>query len=287
MRSCFIFKCFFKILILSVLLFSELSYGSRLNAYEEIHPWRHSYLNKTVTIPHPLIVISPFEKKTSSPSFNKIRHLALAPFLDGRNCNSEEDPPSMDFFRVHRILPENTPLQLIQAFMVGKKINFVEKFILKTLSLFEIGLKGGPTLYFIAKDSTNNKFIINELRVINEMFYHYSPSLPAEKARTILKAFKNLQLQTVLLEMETYHEFFNEKCRFYSSLEDQKKNEKWPQKAFEVLSQFSKQQKQYVLKNIELKGKSIQLTVNKTSLAFLLLNSSSLSIKNISLPETQ
>lgn len=287
MRSCFIFKCFLKTLILSTLLFSGLSYGSRFNAYEEIQPWRHSYLNKTVKIPHPLIVISLFEKKTSSPSFNKIRRLALAPFLDGRNCNSGEDPPFIDFFRVHRILPENTPLQLIHAFMAGKKINFMEKFILKTLSLFEMGLKGGPSLYFIAKDSTNNKFIINELRVINEMFYHYSPSPPAEKARTILKAFKNLQRQTVFLEMEAYHEFFNEKCRFYSSSEDQKKNKKWLQTAFKVLSQFSKQQKQYVLENIELKGKFIQLTVNKPSLALLLLNSSSLSIKNISLSETQ
>ena len=287
MRSYFIFKYFFKTLILSTLLFSKFSYGSRLNAYEEIQPWRNSYLNKTVKVPHPLIIISHFEKMISSPSFKKIRRLALAPFLDGRNCHSGEGPPSIDFFRVHRILPENTPLHLTQAFMAGKKVSFMEKFVLKTLSLFEIGLKGGPSLYFIAKDLKNEKFIIQKRRVINEMFYHYFPSFPAEKARTILKAFKDLQLQTVLLEMETYREFFNEKCRFYSPSEDQKRNKKWPQTAFKVLSQFSKQQKQYVLKNMELKGKYIQLTVNKFSLAFLLLNSSSLSIKNISLLEIQ
>ena len=269
------------------MLFSELSYGSRLNAYEEIQPWRHSYLNKTVKVPHPLIIVSPSEKRATLPSFNKIKRLALAPFLNGRNCNAGEDPPSMDFFKIHLVLPENTPLQLVQAFMIGEKIGFMEKFILKTLSLFEIGLKGGPSVYFIAKDSKNKQFIIHELRVITEMFYHYSPSPPAEKARTILKAFTNLQLKTVLLEIETYHEFFREKCQFYSSSEDQKNNKKWPQKAFEVLSQFSKQQKQYVLKNRELKGKFIQLTINKVSLALLLLNSSSLGIKNINLLETQ
>ena len=271
------------------MLLFEPSYGAPLNVYEETRPWKNSYLNQTVQIPHPLIIVSHFEKTIISPSFQKINRLAWAPFLDGRDCHAGEKPPYVDFFIVHRILPEQTPFQLTQAFMIDEKFSLLEKFIFKTLSLFEIGIKGGPPLYFVAKDSKNQKFIINELRVINEMFYLYSPSNPlssAGKARTILKAFQiqKRHLQTVLLEVETYQEFFDEKCQFYQSPEDKKKNRKWPQKAFKALSQFSKQQKEYVFTNIELKGKYIQLKVNKKSLAFLLLNSASLSIKNITLP---
>ena len=242
-----------------------------------------------------MIIISHFENKISSPSFKKINRLALAPFLGGRNCRAETNNPFIEFFTVHRILPEKTPLKLIQAFMIDKKFNLMEKFIFKTLSLFEIGIKGGPPMYFIAKDSNNEKFIIDEQRVIKELFYLYSPSnksppfSPAEKTRRILKVFptQKLSLQTIFLEIETYQEFFNEKCRFYQSPEDKKKNRKWPLLAFQALSLFSKKQTQYVFKNIELKEKIIQLQVNKKSLAFLMLNSSHLSIKNITLEKIQ
>ena len=124
-------------------------------------------------MPHPLIIISHFEHKISSPSLKKINRLALAPFLDGRDCHAETQNPYIDFFIVHRILPENTPLKLIYAFMIDEKFSLLEKFIFKTLSLFELGMKGGPPLYFIAKDSKNKKFVIHERRVITKMFYLY------------------------------------------------------------------------------------------------------------------
>ena len=284
-----IFKQFFKILVVSIIFFSESSYGNAGNVYEETRPWKHSYLNKTVTIPHPLIIISDFENIISSPAFKKINRLALAPFLDGRDCHSGERRPYINSYIIDRILPENTPFKLIQAFMIDEKFNLLEKFIFKTLSLFEIGVKGGPPLYFIARDSTDEKFIINELRVVNEMFYLYSPSgdssSSARKARKILKAFKTQKshFQTISLEIETYQEFFDEKCQFYQSPEDKKKIRRWPQTVFRVLSQFSRQKTPYIFEDMELKGKYITLKVDEVSLAFLLLNSSHLSIKNISL----
>ena len=287
-----IFKQFLKILGIGIIFLSESSYGNAHNLYEETQPWKHSYLNKTVKIPHPLVIISDFENIISSPAFKKINRLALAPFLDGRECHSGEKHPYIQSFRVYRILPENTPFELIQAFMIDERFSLLEKFIFKTLSLFEMGVKGGPPLYFVAKDSTDEKFTINELRVINEMFYLYSPSgdssSSAGKARAILKAFKTREshLQTISLEIETYQEFFDEKCQFYQSPEDQKKNKQWPQMAFQALSQFVSQQTSYTFKNMELNGKYIKLEVDEASLAFLLLNSSHLSIKNIVLHST-
>ena len=251
--------------------------GNSQTLYQEVPLWKNDYVHQTFKIPHPLIMTSEWERPFSSSILQTVS-FAQAPFLNGRKCNQNAKKPYIFAFTVKSILSPHTPFKITKAFfLVNKKTSTPHKLFLQVFSLTGKGLRGGPRIYYIAQDSRKNKFNIDSRRIHKGLFYIYDqPS--AQKAKNLLQIFQPQKTQTVLLEIETYQEYF-EKCGFYQSKEN--KIENWPEGTFNALVQFSKQHQQYKLDNIQKTGNQIEVSIDKKSLALLLLNSSHLSISNI------
>ena len=255
---------------------------------EVVYLWKgkNSLIDQTVSIPQPLIIINYTQPEPSTP-FQNINRFLKPPHLDGKVCAAIKD--QLFSQKIEGILPPNTPLKITKAFTIINNPGFIRNLVVKLMDFNGIGVKGGPLTYYIAMDSENKEFIINEITASNINFYIYNWS-PSKKAARIISDFtkRGEQTQRVSLTFELSKEH-DEKCG-YGWPKGQEPKRMKPEEEMQILIEktlktIEESSSLYVFKNINSNSNQIAVDVNDKSLAFLILNSSPLRIKNISLIE--
>ena len=253
------------------------------NTYQEAFPWRNSYIGRTMHLPRPFIIVHNFKDFLSSPTIDEINRLALKAELTGRPCGRGESDPHFLLFNVESVLPAKTSFTIKKAFITARQMGWGRSLFLKLLSLKGIGIRGDHSVYYYIaeeKDSKKN-FVIHEQRVHEELSYLYNTE-GMKKAHSIINRFPSKGPQTILMKIETYREYFRDKCR-YSNAKDINLLRNWPRKAFKAIVKFAEEHPEYLLKNAFYTKKGINITVNKQSLSLLILNSQNLSLKDINM----
>lgn len=253
---------------------------------EDVYLWKseNSLEGQSISIPHYLIIAS-YPRSVPSTLFQEVDRFLIPPYLSGGQCSSNRD---LYFMRkVKGVLPPNTHLEVTEAFYVLKNPVFMQKLTHKILHFIGIGFKGGPLTYYLARDSKNKQFILNEIITYEPNFYNYD-SLSAQRAANILSHFteKNQETQQVSLTFELTDEH-NKKCGWGWPKGEEPKKIK-PKEEIKILMRkvvefMQKHISFYVFENIQIHSDQLELTLNRNALAFLILNSSPLRIKNISL----
>ena len=263
-------------------LFGWLASASDSERAEDIYLWKgkHSLIDETISIPHPLIVTS-YTQPIASDIFQRVNKILKAPYLDGGQCSLNKDP----YFsrRVEGILPPKTPLAVIKAFYVLKKSGLFRKLILKLIDFMEIPGKGGPEIYYLVRTLKNQEFIIAS----STYFYTYG-SLQAKKAACIISDFTegDEEIQRVLLRFEL-SKTHDEKCGYGWPKGQEPKRIK-PTEETKILMKrtlriIEENRSVYTFKKVNNHINQIEVDIDYKSLAFLILNSSPLRIKDISL----
>ena len=249
---------------------------------EDIYLWKgnHSLIGEIISIPHPLIVTS-YTQPASSDVFQRVNRVLAAPYLDGALCSLNKD----QYFsrKVEGILPPKTPLEIIKAFHVLKDPGLLRTFVLKLIDFFGVPGKGGPSIYYLVKGLKDQEFIIAS----SVYFYTYG-SPRAKKAARIISDFTEVDqnIQRILLRFELSKEG-DEKCG-YGWPKGQEPKRMKPTEEMKiimekVLQMMEKYSSAYVFENISSHSNQTEVNVNDKALVFLILNSSPLRIKNISL----
>ena len=249
---------------------------------EEVYLWKgeHSLIEKTISIPHPLIITS-YTKPVSSDIFHKVNRILKAPYLDGGDCSLNKD----QYFsrRVKGILSPKTPLIVIKAFHVLKNPGLLRKLILKLTDFMEIPGKGGPAIYYLVKGLNNQDFIVDSV-----IYFSTYGSSRAKKAVRIISNFTeaNKKIQRVLLKFELSKEH-DEKCG-YGWPKGQEPKRMKPTTEIKILMErtlriIEENRLIYTFKNVNSHSNQIEVDVDYKALTFLILNSSPLRIKSISL----
>ena len=251
---------------------------------EDVYLWKgkHSLKDQKISIPQYLIITG---YARPSPLFQKAEGFLIPPYLEGEECSVY----SGIYFskKVKGVFPPNTPLEVIEAFHVLKDPGLIEKLIIKILDFKGIGVKGGPVTYCLVRGPANREFILRETITYRPNFYRYnSPS--AQRAANILSHFKGRDRKTkkVLLTFELTKEH-NEKCGWGWPKGEEPKIPK-PEEEIKVLMeramQFMKTNSSlYTFENILSHSDQVEVDLGEKALAFLVLNSSPLRIKDISL----
>jgi len=252
----------------------------------DVYLWKgeNSLKGQIIVIPQYLIIAS-YARAIPSALFQKVDNFLIPPFLDGRECSANRD---LYFSRkVKGVLPPSASLQTVEAFHVLRDPTFTQKLMYKLLNFKGIGIKGGPITYYLVTDSSNEKFILTETIAYEPNFYRYN-SEPAKRAAHILSRFtgRDQEIKRVLLTFELTEEH-NEKCGWGWPKGKEPKKVK-PEEEIKIVKKrtikfLEKHNSLYTFENIQSQTNQIELGVNKKSLAFLILNSSPLRIKNISL----
>ena len=264
------------------ILFFLLGWSSSASAeVEDVYLWkRHSLIDKTISVPHPLIITS-YTKPVSLDVFQRVNGFLRASYLDGGRCSINKGK----YFskKVKGIIAPNTPLTVIKVFHVLKNLGLFEKFIMKLIDFKGGPEKVGPELYYLVRDLNSHEFIVAS----GSCFYTYG-SPGSKKAARIISDFtgKNKGIQRVLLTFELSKDF-DEKCGYgYPKGQEPKRiNPKEEMKMLiEQALQFIETYKSsYAFQDIIRRSNQIEMDVGDKALAFLLLNSSPLRIKDISL----
>lgn len=264
--------------------FGWFSFGSE--KFVDVYLWKseNSLKGQNITIPQYLIIAS-YARAIPSALFQKVDNFLIPPFLDGRECSVNSD---LYFLRkVKGVLPPSTSLQAVEALHALRNPTFMQKLMYKFLHFKGIGIKGGPITYYLVTDSTNEEFILTETIAYEPNFYRYN-SQPARRAALILSHFteKDQEIKRVLLTFELTEEH-NEKCGWGWPKGKEPKKIK-PEEEIKIVKEraiqfLEKHSSLYTFEHIQSQTNQIELGVNKKSLAFLILNSSPLRIKNISL----
>lgn len=253
---------------------------------EDVYLWKskHSLKGQNISIPHYLIITN---YTRASPLLRKVNRFLYPPYLEGRECSVNRD--IYFSLKVQDVLPPNTPLDVIEVFYVRKDPGLMEKLMFKILDFKGIGIKGGPTTYCLARDSKNREFILREITAYKPNFYLYK-SLPAKKAANILSLWTNQDQQTkkVLLTFELTKEH-NKKCGWGWPKGKEPKIMK-PEEEIKILMekavQFMKKNGPlYTFEDIHIRSDQVEVALGEKALAFLILNSSPLRIKDISLAD--
>ena len=253
------------------------AYGAK-----DVDLWKDSLLNKTVQVPHPLIVISDFQH--TSPIITKLNRLIMAPFLDGRRCGITNKAVFSD--RIEKILPANTPLITTRVFKVVRNPGVIRNLVIKLMSLKELGVKGGPPTYYLVKYSDEEQSAVSVIRIYDGLFYIYKGT-GARKAAHVMAEFaeKGEGLKRVLLHFENIREY-DKKCGYYRFPEEQKKinpAKEMKESIEAALELIETHSQNYDFGNIEVRKGQIEMDVSYKGLVFLILNSSPLHIKDINL----
>ena len=253
--------------------------------FEDVYLWKGKYSLKdqSISIPQYLIITS--YHSPPSALFQKVNRFLVPPSLDGGECSANRDR----YFsrKVKAILPPKTSLKVIEAFHILKDPGLIRKLVVKLLDFKGIGVKGGPATYYLVRDSQKKEFILNEIIAYEPNFYFYD-SLPAKRVANILSHFTkpNQEARKVLLSFELTEEH-NEKCG-WGWPKGQKPERMEPEKEIKVLMERSVQFMQkhsslYTFEDIQSHSDQVEVRLDNKALAFLILNSSPLRIKDISL----
>ena len=249
---------------------------------KDVYLWKgkHSLIGETLSIPHSLIVTS-YTHSVSSDVFQKVNRVLVAPYLDGANCSLNKD----QYFsrRVEGILPPKTPLEIIKEFHVLKDSGLLRSFVLKLIDFFGIPGKGGPSIYYLVKDLKNQQFIMNSL-----VYFVTYGSSRYKKATRIISDFTEAgkSIQNILLNFELSKEG-DKKCG-YGWPEGQEPKRMNPKEELKIimekaLQRIKKYRPVYVFEDVRSRSNQIEVNVDDKALVFLILNSSPLRIKEISL----
>ena len=250
---------------------------------KDIYLWKgeHSLIGETLSIPHPLIVTG--YDSVPSDVFQRVNRVLVAPYLDGANCSLNKD----QYFsrKVEGILPLKTPLKVIKAFHVLKDPGLLRTFVLKLIDFFGVPGKGGPSIYYLVKDLKNQKFIMNSV-----VYFVTYGSTRYKKAVRIISDFieRGQTVQKVLLNFELSKES-DEKCGYGwpkgkepKRMKPAKEMKMIMEKALQVMEKY---RSVYVFEHVRSHPNQIKVNVDDKALFFLILNSSPLRIKDISLVE--
>ena len=237
---------------------------------------------KTVSIPVSLAVISSREKqegfKNYGVSFSEIiqlNRLALPLNLNGEECRSPHR--SFNTYKVLDILPKNSPLKIIQSF---PEEGTLSQLLRKTGVLkaplrqhFKLG-RTGPIPFSIVQDQRGVKTAIHSLNTSYPKDTLRKESLKADK---ILEHFqkKGQRRQKIRLLFENPREK-HKKCGFYGS----GPSADIPKEFFNTVRKMA-QDSQHTFENIQDHEKSMSLTVDEKSLAYLIFRSQDLNVKDI------
>ena len=235
----------------------------------------------------------------------------VAPVLDGGECSSAKN----NYFsaKVDGILPPKTPLKRTKAFFrvedKGWLAGWGYTWLLNFLSIIgpyiPLGRGGiAPTPYCIVEDPEKREFITDVFTASEVSFYKYG-SQGEKKAKNILARFtESEKTKKVLLSFELEKEH-NEKCgyatwEYMNELKKKypdKKADYWPkmkrpvkpEKEIKILMERSlkfmeKHRHLYIFEDIQARSDKIEVRLDSKGLAFLILNSSPLRIKNIEDP---
>ena len=261
-----------------------------LGELQDVYLWKnkHSLKGQKTSIPQYLIITSHIQP-TSSPLFQEVNSFLIPPQLEGGNCSVNRDKYFSRKAKVDGVLPPNTALEVIEVFYVLQDPGLIEKLILKILDFKGIGIKGGPTTYCLARDTENREFILRETITYKPNFYLYN-ALPAKRAANIISHFTKGDQKTkkVLLTFELTKEH-DEKCG-WGWPEGQEPKRMEPEEEIRVLMekvmQFMKKNSSlYTFEGIRSHFDQVEVSLSEKALAFLILNSSPLRIKEISLAD--
>lgn len=275
---------FYKIVFFFFILFGRFPPVSA--ELEDVYLWKskHSLKGQTISIPHYLIITN---YTRASPLLRKVNRFLYPPYLEGGECSVNRD--IYFSLKVKGVLPPNTALEVIEMFYVRKDPGLIEKLMFKILDFKGIGIKGGPAAYCLARDLENREFILREIIAYKPNFYLYN-SLPAKRAANILSHWTEQGQKTkkVLLTFELTKEH-NEKCGWGWPKGKKPKIMK-PEKEIKILMekavQFMKKNSSfYTFEDINIRSDQVEAALGEKALAFLILNSSPLRIKDISLAE--
>ena len=267
-------------------LFFLFGWSSFTSGLEDVYLWKGKYSLKDqkISIPQYLIIRS-YARSIPSPLFQKVDSFLIPPYLEGGECSVNRDIYSLQ--KIKGVLPPNTPFKAIRGFYVLQNPGLIKKLIHKVLDFRGVGIKGGPATYYLVRDSKNKEFILNETIAYEPNFYRYK-SLPAKRAANILSHLteQNQETKKVLLTFELTKEH-NEKCGWGWPKGKEPKRIK-PKEEIKILKErilqfMQKNNSPYIFENIQSRFDQMELDLNRKALAFLILNSSPLRIKNISL----
>ena len=239
--------------------------------------WNDDRLNKTVRLPHPLVVLR------KVPPLLKERELRAPPSLQGRGCGGRD---KVNFsLKVEKILPAKEPLKVMKVFVVLNNPGVIKKFFYKVLSLKNWHtFRGGPLIYYQVQDSKKQEYVMSELHLYKDFYITDFPH--AVKPSVVLSRFKTSlvnKTRIVKLELESVEEHI-EKCNYYESVEDKKSRiQKQKQATQKMINSLLKAERSLgqgiVLQNFQQSTRQVE--VNIKGLIWLMFNSSALRIKNI------
>ena len=266
-----------------ILLFSSSAFANKESTKKVVYLWKDSLIGQAIKVPHPLIALHHNGPHDLPPLLLK------PPFLNGKECSHQSDKTL--FGQVETILNPNTPLTIKKIFFTisPKKSLYLIRWIMKLLSLMEWHhFRGGANLYYLVEDNQRT-YVIDNININPALFYRYL-SASGQKAQAVLAQFQqikqiNTKGQFISITLEGYAEYI-EKCQYYQSPEELSKQKDIEiteqQKSYDrTLELIQKSTPDHFFKNIEKKGNTIEMQVNKKALALLLLNSSFLSYKAI------
>lgn len=271
-----------RLLILLVFVPFILAQGS----LEEVYLWKgkNSSIGKTVQFPYPLIVtFYSTIPKNSSPLEKEINRFLQNPYLEGKTCGSQRSIISP--MHVEKILPSQTKLTILKAYYKVEKINFFRKLILKFTSFKDLIFKGGPLMYFLLSNSKGEKFISNRIVISGVLSYMYQDKKgKGGRAKHIIEKLKNSN-QRVIISFESSKEY-NYKCGYKTPqgevvvMDPQKELPLFVEETYKLITKLSSS---YKFEKIRKLKQTIEVDLDENALGLLIINSSSLRIKNITI----
>ncbi|MCZ0933345.1 MAG: hypothetical protein OXJ52_09375 [Oligoflexia bacterium] len=239
---------------------------------------------KTVSIPAPLAVISSRDNTGFKTGYGvtfapviQLNRLALPANLGGLNCRSPHR--SFNTYKVVDILSKNRPLRIIQSFPIeGALSRLLRKtgvFRYPLRTYFSFG-RTGPIPFNIVQNQRGVKTAIHTLITTYPKDTLKEESLKADKTLESFKK-KGQRKQKILLIFESPREK-HKRCGFYGF----GPSANIPKEFFNTVRKMAKETKGFhSFEAIQDHEKSMSLTVDEKSLAYLIFRSQDLNIKDI------